>query len=528
MLVIPPLWRWAPRLGLLDVPDARKVHAAPVPRVGGWGITLGILIPLTLVWNIDPLLKFYMAGALILFLFGVWDDAREIGHWPKFLGQVLAATLVVYGGGLYIWSFPFLDGVELAPQIGKPFTVFAIVGVINAVNHSDGLDGLAAGEAMLSLIALAILGHLGNSTLVVAIALAAAGGVLGFLRYNSHPARIFMGDSGSQVLGYTLGFLAVYLTQVADTALSAALPLLILGVPLADILGVLFLRVRSNVNWFKATRNHLHHRLLDRGFKHYQTVVIIYSIQALLAVSAVLLRYESDLVVVATYLLVSVALFAVLTLAERTGWHFIEYDRALARLPAALARLERSRVLRELPCVLISVAVPTFMILGSMTVARVPHDVGVVAALLAGIVALEMGRSRAIGSMLVRLAVYVAAIATVYLIVGSSGGGERPLQLATLGITGALVIAVSGYVGFASDKKFGTTPTDTLILLVVLALLVLGNIDIGLHTLAEIVVYAVVLLYACEVLIGRTSRRWNSLHLATLASLTIMAFRGAA
>src|SRR5262245_46618922 len=218
MLVIPLALRVAPAVGLMDLPDARKVHKSPVPRVGGWGITLGALAPVVIAFPLEPLTQSFVLGCLTLFVFGIWDDAREIGHWVKFTGQIIAACLVVYYGGLYVAHFPFLDG-PLAPGIGKPFTVFAIVGAINAINHSDGLDGLAGGESMLSLIAIAFLGYLVDSAFVVGVALAAIGGIVGFLRYNTHPARVFMGDSGSQVLGFTLAFLVVYLTQVANAAL---------------------------------------------------------------------------------------------------------------------------------------------------------------------------------------------------------------------------------------------------------------------------------------------------------------------
>jgi UDP-GlcNAc:undecaprenyl-phosphate GlcNAc-1-phosphate transferase len=528
MLIIPLLWRVAPRLGLVDMPDPRKVHTVPVPRVGGWGIVFGGLVPLVLAFKLDPLLQWFALGNLILFVFGVWDDARGISHWAKFLGQILAASVVVYWGDLYISRVPFFDSVMLAPEIGRPFTIFALVGAINAINHSDGLDGLAAGESMLSLIALAILGYLAQNAVMMSVSLAAVGGVLGFLRYNSHPARVFMGDSGSQVLGFTLGFLTVYLTQVGDTAVSAALPLLLIGVPISDILVVLYRRISGGMNWFKATRNHVHHRLLDLGFRHYQTVVIIYSIQASLVVCAVLMRYQSDGVIAGLYLGVIGALFIALTIAEGMGWRFVESkDGMLARLPSTLRNAARSRLVRDVPRLLITIAVPAFMLLGSLWVARVPHDVAIVAALLAAVVATEMGRARAIGSTAVRLAIYIAAITSVYLMVNYPGAVERPVHFATLAVVGALSLGISGYLRFSGERTFGTTPTDYLILFIVLALLIFGNIDIGARTLVEVVVYAVVLLYSCEVLISVTSQRWNALHLSTLAALVIMAVRGA-
>ena len=160
MVLIPLAQRVAPRLGMLDMPDPRKVHSAPVPRVGGWGITVGSLVPLILVFQSDPLMQSFAAAGLVLFAFGLWDDARQVSHWIKFVGQLLAAGLVVYHGDLYISRIPFFDSVVLSPAIGQPFTMFALVGVINAINHSDGLDGLASGESMLSLIAIAFLGYL--------------------------------------------------------------------------------------------------------------------------------------------------------------------------------------------------------------------------------------------------------------------------------------------------------------------------------------------------------------------------------
>jgi UDP-GlcNAc:undecaprenyl-phosphate GlcNAc-1-phosphate transferase len=527
LFLIPLMWRLAPRFGLVDMPDARKVHTVPIPRVGGWGITLGMLFPLLFWLQTEPLLQSFVLGTLILFAFGVWDDAKQIGHWPKFLGQVAAASVVVYYGNLYVTGLPFVDGNAMSAAIGKPFTVFALVGVINAINHSDGLDGLAAGECLLSLIALASLGLLAGDMVIVGVALAAAGGVIGFLRYNSHPARVFMGDCGSQVLGFTVAFLTIDLTQVADTALSAALPLLLLGVPILDILAVLYQRISGGMNWFKASRNHVHHRLLDLGFRHFETVIIIYSIQALLVVSAVLLRYQSDSSIAAVYLLVGTGLFGALALAERSGWRHDDLARGgvLRRLSAVGEQLARSRFIRQSPRALITISVPAILLLGPLGVARVPPDVALVAAVLAAVVATQIGRSRANGSALVRLAIYVAAIASVYLFIDYPGASSRPLQPVVLILVASLAVAIAGYVRFATDYRFGTTPTDYLILFVVLALLVFGNLDIGARALVEIVVYAIVLLYSCEVLIGVTAKRWNVLHLSTLGSLTIIAVR---
>lgn len=524
MLVIPLACRVGPRLGLLDEPDARKVHTTPVPRVGGWGIALGCLVPLIVSMQLDPLLRSYVAAALVLFIFGVWDDARQLGHWTKFLGQFSAVGLLVWYGDLYVSRLPF--DLTLSPVPGKLFTMFALVGAINAMNHSDGLDGLAGGEALLSLIGTAVLGYVVGDAVVVAVALATIGGILGFLRYNSHPARVFMGDSGSQVLGLTLGFLVVYLTQVAHTAISAALPLLLLGLPIADILAVLYQRIRSGGSWFKATRNHVHHRLLALGFAHYETVIIIYSIQALLVISAVPMRYEADVAVVCVYMVVVMALFIALHYAERRGWQRpVRVGSTPGRLDI-LARYKNSQSVRHAPFIVISVVVPAFMLAGSLWVATVPRDFAVVAGVLAAVMAAEVLRSPVGASLPARAAIYATAIFSAYLFINYPGLAQPRVEFIAVLALGVLAAAIAIHVRFASTKQqFGTTPTDYLIVFGIIALVVFGTIDINSRSVVELVAYTTVLLYGCEVVIS-VARRSPWLHGAALTALTIMAVRG--
>jgi UDP-GlcNAc:undecaprenyl-phosphate GlcNAc-1-phosphate transferase len=526
MLVIPLLTRAAPRLGLLDLPDPRKVHSTPVPRVGGWGIAIGGLVPLLLSFALDPLLQSFVIGAAVLFAFGVWDDARELGHWTKFLGQVVAVSVVVFYGDLYVTRLPFFESDVLNPTAGRVFTVIALIGAINAVNHSDGLDGLAGGESLLTLIAVAVLGYVVDNGLAVGIALAMIGGILGFLRYNSHPARVFMGDSGSQVLGFTLGFLAVYLTQVAHTAISAALPLLLLGLPIADILAVLYQRVRGGQNWFKATRNHVHHRLLQLGFDHYETVIIIYSIHAALVICGVIMRYAADWAVVAVYLAVVGALFGGLIFAERTGRR-VRRERGMpSKVEIALGYLLRNPVVRRAPIEVISAVVPGVMLFASLWVASVPPDFAIAAGVLAGVVVAEMLRARVARSLVVRAAIYAAAIFSAYLLIFYPGSADVPVRAATVVVFGLLAVAIAAYVRLSARQEFGTTPTDYLVVFGMLALIAFGAADIGSRTMVELVAYAVVLLYGCEIVLGRAAQRWPVLHVSTLATLTILAFRG--
>ncbi len=526
MLVIPLAWRLAPKMGMVDMPDPRKVHKAPIPRIGGWGIVLGALVPILIVARLDPLMQSFVIGGLTMFLYGVWDDAKQLSHWPKFAGQIFTVGLVVYYGNLWVSRFPFLEPEALPAWIGKPFTMFAMIGAINAVNHSDGLDGLAGGETLLSLIAIAFLSYLVDDDVSVAIAFATMGGILGFLRYNTHPAQVFMGDAGSQFLGFTLAFLVVYLTQVGHSAVSPALSLLLIGLPLADIVVVLFLRIRGGMNWFRATRNHIHHRLLDRGFDHYETVVIIYSLQAILVTSAVFLRYYSDLVVMLMYFGVVCGLFALLVTAEQRQWkaRTLEEDSPLARL---VDKLRGNPWTVRAPRAAISTLIPLFVVVGACWINAVPRDFGVISGVIFAAVVVDFfTHKQGAISPITRGASYVTAVFVAYLIINHPGvsGPVSDTWIMSFIIVLALLVALC--IRFTAKSQFGTTPTDYLIVFGVLALVFFGNLDVEARETSQLVMYAIVLLYGCELVIAQMRDRWNAFSFATAIALGVLAYRG--
>ena len=527
MLVIPLAWRIAPYLNMVDTPDeSRKVHSRPIPRVGGWGIAAGTLLPICVTQQLDPLLKSYVLGGVILFVYGMWDDARQAGHWFKFTGQAMAAGLVVFYGDLYVVDWPFI-GDALPVLWAKIFTVIALMGMVNAINHSDGLDGLAGGESILSLIVIAYLGYLCTNELTVGMALATMGGILGFLRYNTHPARVFMGDAGSQFLGFTLGFLAILLTQVAMPSISSASPLLFLGLPIADILAVLYKRAKGKLNWFKATRNHVHHRLLDLGFDHYETVVVIYSVQALLVTLAVLLRFESDYLVGGTYLVVVSTLFVALGVAESHGWRRRTFGVSVFTNLAQTLRANDK--IRRVPLAMISILLPVSLMAGALSATKVPRDFGVVAGVIGLIVAIEVLFNRAPDTVINRLAVYVAAIFSSYLFVEFHPGPRfGSFEIAAFVVTLLLAIAVAVYIRYTSEEKFGATPTDYLFVFGVIALVVFGGIDIRARETVQMVMFSIVLLYAYEAVLSMAQKRWNAISVSTVVCLLTLAIRGLA
>ncbi len=234
MVLIPPLMRRAGAMHVLDAPADRKVHTRPIPRVGGIAMAVGVSVPLLLWLDIDRLTAAYLAAALIVLLFGIWDDRVTLSPGIKFLGQLIAVHIVVLLGGVEIHSLTFASRVELPQMIAAPLTALFLLAVTNAINLSDGLDGLAGGTTFLCCLAIALLSFGTDLAFVSTIAVVVMGALLGFLRYNSYPAQVFMGDGGSQFLGFTVGVLAVLLTQNDALPFSAALPLLLLGLPILD------------------------------------------------------------------------------------------------------------------------------------------------------------------------------------------------------------------------------------------------------------------------------------------------------
>lgn len=526
--LIPLMIRWAPQLGMVDIPDPRKVHTMPIPRVGGIGIVIGALIPIFLWVPLDASLYAYLFGSLVLLAFGVWDDCCELGHYTKFIGQFIAVLVVVYYGDVYVHSLPFMDLEALPEPVARLFTVIAMVGMINAINHSDGLDGLAGGLSVLSLGCIAYLAYMAeDGAVVITIAIAVLGGVLGFLRYNTHPARVFMGDGGSQFLGFTLGFLAVYLVQRVDPALSPALPVLFLGLPIADILAVFAQRMYGRMNWFRATKNHIHHRLLELDFDHYEAVVIIYSIQTLFIVSATLLRYDSDWAILLLYLGVCSLLFIFITTARRSGWKAHQLH-TLARLSKFIGAVRRHNLISAGPWRLVALAIPLLFIVFSLLAEPVPKDFGIGAAILAVLMVGYLTVYGAKDSIVIRIISYVTAAYVVYLEAQYTGQSSHLFHTITLAYFGILAIAVGLAVRFAKDAQFKTTPMDFLVIFIVISIGILTHQDPEQSQVALLVAKTVVVFYGCELILARVRSRWNSLSVSTLTALGVLGFKGLA
>ncbi len=518
MVLIPLMIRLAPYIGMVDQPDDRKVHSKPIPRVGGIGIVLGSLLAVIVWLPLDTFLWSYLVGALVLFVFGALDDSFELGHYLKFIGQFIAVGVVVFVGNVWVANIPFIDS-PLSEYVGKGFTFIAIVGVINALNHSDGLDGLAGGESLLSLICLTYLVFIvdgGKNTEFLVVIFSVIGGILGFMRFNNYPAQIFMGDAGSQFLGYSLACLTIILTQKICTSVSMALPALIIGLPIVDILAVFAQRIYHGMNWFRASKNHIHHRLLELGFDHYQSVVIIYSIQILLVICAIQFRYASDALVTGLYLTVCGLVFLVLYISEKNNWDFSPDGRE-SKLSGFISSLREKKIFTDGPLWLLKLVIPGYFIIGSIFITRVSTAFAVELIVINLVLVISwLARKFYFSVYLLRIGIYATAVIMVYLLDQQVIPKTGLLYYLDMSFFAILAITVAVVVRYAKQVDFSVTPFDYLmVVLVIVAGLVQQNYGSDM-ALGYVVIKSVVLFYGCE--IGVNNRRSDTGSFLGIAS----------
>ena len=279
----------------MDIPDERKVHLAPMPRCGGIAMAIGAGVPLLIWIPKDNFVSALLISSIIIVVFGVLDDIRPLRARQKIVPQIAAALIVIVFGGVKITCLGELAPVSciLPWFLSIPLTLMVILGVTNAINLADGLDGLAGGISMLSFVSIAFLAYQCGNLQIAIMSAAFVGGITGFLRYNTHPAVLFMGDAGSQLLGFVSVVFAIVLTQT-NTSYSKVLVLQLIGFPILDTLTVMVERIVKKQLPFAADRNHFHHKLLQFGFFHTEAVVIIYIIQACFITMALVFRFSSD------------------------------------------------------------------------------------------------------------------------------------------------------------------------------------------------------------------------------------------
>ncbi len=326
MVVMPPLIKFIQYFKLFDVPDARKEHCSPIPTMGGIASIAGLAISL-LIWypfSNDTFTICFFLSIAVLLVIGIFDDLKNLPAKYKLVMQLAVATMIAVSG-VRITSFNGLFGIyELNETAQYSITIIAIAGITNAFNLIDGIDGLAGGLGFMSLIVLGLFLTLSGDSSNAITAFALCGGLLGFLYYNFNPAKIFMGDTGSLVLGFVIAVLCVRLIQInpVEGSLLVHSPVFVLSVviiPVFDTLRVFMIRIWQGRSPFSPDKNHIHHLLTNNGWSHSFTAKMIYGVHAIMLMLGYFLKdfsLISGLLMLGSVMLITVFVFQRLKLPQ--------------------------------------------------------------------------------------------------------------------------------------------------------------------------------------------------------------------
>lgn len=314
ILITPLAIIFAKKHNFVDIPDKRKIHKSPTPRIGGIGIASGIFagmivtgILTRMTWVFWSLIPFG-----IITIMGFIDDVKGLSFKWKFLIQIIASILaiVLVGTNIDHINNPFGGSINFG-IFGPILTIIWLVGVTNAINLTDGLDGLAAGISAISAFTIAITASRVDVTATL-VAISIFASAVAFLRYNFHPAKTFMGDTGSQLLGFSLALIAIKGASLSASTLSLAVPLLALGFPILDTVYAFARRILGGRNPFLPDKMHIHHQLLDIGFSQITAVLFMYAISILFSIIAIKYRGIHDLTAIAFYIIIGILLISFL------------------------------------------------------------------------------------------------------------------------------------------------------------------------------------------------------------------------
>ena len=290
VILIPFMKRVAFKVNAIDVPGGRHIHKKTTPKLGGVAIFFSFLLGYMLFGTHSSVMNAVLIGSFIIILLGVFDDIVELGPLAQFIGQLIAALIIVLYGGLLIKSLD-IAAFNIFIHFGwlsYPLTVFFILGCINCINLIDGLDGLSGGISSIYYLTVGIIAIIqGKTGLDFVLAFTMLGATLGFLVYNFNPASIFAGDAGSNFMGFMIAVIAL-LGFKNVTMTSFIIPLVILAIPILDTLFAIIRRFLKHQPLFQGDKYHIHHQLLNRNFSVKQTVFIIYIIDALFAFASII------------------------------------------------------------------------------------------------------------------------------------------------------------------------------------------------------------------------------------------------
>ncbi len=506
-ILTPCLMLGATRMGIVDHPDPRKVHKEPIARAGGIAFAVGALVAIGYWGPQHAAMVGTLLGALSIVCMGCLDDFLDLRVRYKFGGQFLAAGVVATYSHLTWQPFSMLLGFELPDLWAIFLTIILLVAMTNAMNLSDGLDGLAGGLSFLSFGLVAYLAYQINDSFILYLTLPIMGGLLGFLRFNTYPARVFMGDGGSQFLGFMLGVSVLFLTQADRSPISPWLVLFIFGVPLVDLIAVTTQRLLSGGSPFKADQQHLHHKLLSLGFSHHQVVIILYGLQVLLVLMAYAFRWSSDGFLMGMYFFV-VAGFGSFYYVVSSGR--LRPDVFLKWSTSTLcwrSWVDSNQWLSRWSLHGLLAGLIGFFILGAYSSFYMPMKFSYLAwGLVVLVFGAMLGDAKSI-LLTTRMALYLGSTFVLYVVEHALVDATQQLSVLFHGFFALLIIGLLLAIHLDKDKRFQPNPMDYLLLLLAVAIPGLLTIQLGPVDFGEMMAKLIILFFVCEVLLQAFSSK---------------------
>jgi len=531
MIMIPSVSKLAIRIGGIDKPDERKVHCTETPRLGGIAIFCAFLFSALFFIDIDRQIKAFLAGAVVIFLTGLADDLNGLSPRNKLIGETIAATVAILTGGISMTTLgnPLGLGEFQLGIFAIPFTIFAVVGVMNAINLIDGLDGLAGGTSAVACLAFGVLSWNTGNTSLLALVVALLGAIVGFLRYNTYPARIFMGDSGSLFLGYCMAFFSVMLLNKSGVAVSPVAPLMILGVPILDTLVVMGGRMLNGKSISSPDKTHLHHRLLDHGFGHRFSVLLVYGLSYLLAVAALLLHGASDSTQAIVLLLFCIILYFGLhvfgNLEKAQQFHYMNSNKSIWETDTLRSLVKYSRFLLVVIKYFLLLILTLIIFVTPEYPANIAWVSGLLLAFMSGLFVFRKGW----GDSLLQSVVYFSGLISIFIIENYGRQTELAgfnLILISHSLFACLLAAV--VIKIIMRKRIGhlvNTPFEYLILFFVVAVPLLpADISSQFH-LMSVAAKSVILFVAYKLTLMRQIHSNRKILAATFIALLALVLR---
>lgn len=531
LVMIPPISNLAVKIGGMDRPDERKVHCAETPRLGGIAVFCAFIFSALFFIDIGHQIRAFLAGAVVIFLTGLADDLKGLSPRDKLIGEVAAAAVAVLSGGITITTLgnPLGLGEFQLGALAIPFTIFAVVGVMNSINLIDGLDGLAGGTSAVACLAFGAFAWKTGNTDLLQLVVALLGAIVGFLRYNTYPARIFMGDSGSLFLGYCMGFFSVLLLKSPENMVSPVAPLLILGIPILDTLFVMGRRKLHGKNISSPDKTHIHHRLLDLGFGHRFSVLLVYGLSYFLALSALMLHGSSDpiqLMVLVLFCIITYSCLYFLSHSVKSRQFFsLKSNKSIQQTNTFRSLVEYSRfllvVIKYLLLVILTLVIfvkpeyPDYIVWGSSLL------------LVCMLVLLPVGSGR--NNYLLEPVIYLSGLISIFTIANYGRQTElvgiNLIYISNILFAG-LLMAIT--IKILLRKRVGSlinTRFEYLILFIVVAVPLLPAELTTKYHLMSVAAKSVIMFVAYKLILMRQIRRNRKILFATLIALLALILR---